>query len=230
MTRVIHRQLIGHEDFAKGHGKVSQKRGPETLSFQQVEIEWIFRTVDEIKALDYNVYTHVAIHHIPEGPVTQYYYDPFSHAVPDDYNIIKPNSVAPTQGGRYIRVIPNYYGLLDTIIASASDELTPLEVATTLTTFRCPYPLTLQYVRCSLTTPVAAGGSALIIDVKIGAVSIFTIPMYIDASHKTSVTSVTQSVLSLINMSDDTEFLVDVLQADGESSGLKVAVTGTKVV
>ena len=88
MSRIIHRQLIGHEDFAKGHGKVSQKRGPETLSFQQVEIEWIFRTNEEIRALDYNVYTHVAIHTIPEGPVVQYYYDPYSHVVDDDWNVI----------------------------------------------------------------------------------------------------------------------------------------------
>ena len=228
MSRIIHRQLIGHEDFAKGYGKVTQKRGPETLQFQQVEIEWIFRTVEEIKALDYNVYTHVAIHNIPEGPVTQYYYDPFSHLVPDDYNVIKPNSVALTQGGRYIRVIDNFFGLLDTIIASASDELTPLEVGVKLTTFRAPYPLTLAYVRCSLTN--APVGTDLIVDVKATGVSIFSTPMHIDPTETTSVTAQTQAVLTIINIVDDTEFTVDVLQADGTSSGLKVAVTGTKVV
>lgn len=228
MSRVIHRQLIGHEDIARGHGKVTQKRGPETLEFQQIEIEWIFRTNDEIRALDYNRYTHVAIHPIPEGGVIQYYYDPYSHAVDDDWNVIKPNSVAATQGGRYIRLIPNYYGLLDTIIASASDEVTPLEVGDKLTTFRAPYPLTLQYVRCSLSTPPV--GTDLIVDLQIGGVSIFATPMHIDPNEATSVTATIQPTLSVINIVDDTEFTVSVLQADGTSTGLKVAVTGTKVV
>lgn len=230
MTRIIHRQLIGHEDIARGHGKVTQKRGPETLQFQQIEIEWIFRTYDEIKALDYNRYTHVALHTIPEGPVIQYYYDPYSHLVPDDYNVVKPNSVQLTQGGRYIRVIPNYFGLLDTIIASCSDELTPLQVATTLTTFRAPYPLILAYVRCSLT--VAPEGSDLIVDVKATGVSIFTTPMHIEPGERTSVTAATQAVLAIPNIVDDTEFTVDVLQVGSTfaGSGLKVAVTGTKVV
>jgi hypothetical protein len=228
MSRIIHRQLIGHQDFALGYGKVIQQRGDQQLEFQQIEIEFIFRNVTEIKALDYNKYTHVAIHNIPEGPVTQYYYDPYSHAIPDDFNVIKPNSVQLTQGGRYIRVIPNFFGLLDTIIASASDELTPLIVATKLTTFRAPYPLILAYVRCSLTNPVSV--QDLIIDVKINSVSIFSTPMYIDIGETTSFTSAIQSVLSIPSVVDDTEFTVDVLQAGGTASGLKVAVTGAKVI
>jgi hypothetical protein len=228
MSRVIHRQLIGHEDFALGHGKVTQKRGPETLEFQQVELEWIFRTVDEIKALDYNVYTHIAIHQI--GPVIQYYYSPDSHAVPDDYNVIKPNSVHLTQGGRYIRIATGIgVSLLDTIIASCSDEPTPLIVATKLTTFRAPYPLTLQYVRASLTNPVT--DTELIVDVvATGLGSLFSTPIHIDIGETTSVTAVTQSVLSIINIVDDQEFVPAVLQAGGTASGLKVAVTGNKVV
>lgn len=229
MSRIIYRQLIGHEDLALGFGKVSQLRGDQELQFRQIQLEFIFSTVEEIKTLDYNRYTHVALHNIPEGPVTQYYYDPYSFLTPDDYNVIKPNSIQLTQTGRYIRVIPNYFGLLDTIIASCSDETTPLEVATTLTTFRAPYPLTLAYVRCSLTNgPV---NEDLIVDVRATGVSIFSTPMHIDPGERTSVTAITQSVLSIINIVDDTEFTVDVLQAGGgTASGLKVAVTGTKVV
>ena len=217
MPRIIHRQLIGHEDFALGHGKVNQKRGDLYLDFQQIELEFIFRTASEIRALDYNVYTHVAIHNI--GPVTQYYYNPSSYAIADDYNVIRPNSVQATQSGRYIRVLGA--ATLDTIIASASDELTPLEVSVTLTTFRAPYPLILAYVRCSLT--VAPVGTDLIVDVKATGVSLFATPMHIDPGERTSVTAITQPVLSIINIADDTEFTVDVLQADGTSSGLKVA-------
>ena len=228
MARIIYRQLIGHQDLALGPGKVLQTRGDQELEFQKIEVEFIFRTADEIKALDYNRYVHVAIHPDPAGPVDQYYYDPFSAAVPDDYNVIKPNSIQLTQTGRYIRIIPNYYGLLDTIIASASDEDTPLVVDTKLTTFRAPYPLTLAYVRCSLTNPPT--GTPLIVDVKATGVSIFSTPMYIDVGETTSVTASTQAVLSILNIVDDTEFTVDVLQAGGTASGLKVAVTGTKVV
>ena len=54
--------------------------------------------------------------------------------------------------------------------------------------------------------------------------------MHIDPGESTSVTAVTQAVLGIINIPDDQEFTVDVLQADGESTGLKVAVTGAKVV
>ena len=230
MSRILHRQLIGHEDFALGHGKVIQQRGPETLQFQQIELEFIFRTPDEIKAIDFNRYTHVAIHTIPEGAVDQYYYDPFSHLIPDDFEVIKPNSVQLTQGGRYIRVIPQQLSLLDTIIASCSDELTPLEVATTLTTFRAPYALTLAYIRCSLTT--APIGADLIVDVKVTGVTVFSTPMHIDSTERTSVTAITQAVLNIINIVDDTEFTVDVLQIGSSTAGtgLKVAVTGTKVI
>jgi hypothetical protein len=54
--------------------------------------------------------------------------------------------------------------------------------------------------------------------------------MYIDVGETTSVTASIQAVLSIVNIVDDTEFVVDVLQAGGTASGLKVAVTGTKVV
>ncbi len=226
MARILHRQLIGHEDLALGYGKVAQQRGPELLEFQQIELEFIFRTPDEIKTLNYNRYTHVAIHTI--GAVDQYYYDPFSYLVPDDYNVIKPNSVQLTQGGRYRRVIPQLLSLLDTIISSASNENTPLEVGVKLTTFRAPYPLTLQYVRCSLSNPVT--DTELIIGVRATGVTLFTTPMHIDIGETTSVTAVTQSVLNIINIVDDTEFRIDVLQAGGGASGLKVAVTGAKVV
>jgi hypothetical protein len=149
-------------------------------------------------------------------------------AVDDDWNVLRPNRVVPTQQGRYIRVIPNYYGLLDTIISSASDETSPLDVGEKLTTFRAPYPLTLQYVRCSLSIEPAA--NELIVDLRATGTSIFAEPMHIDVGERTSVTAVTQPVLSIVNIVDDTEFFVDVLQGDTQAAGLKVAVTGTKVV
>lgn len=234
MTRIIHRQLIGHEDIARGHGKVLQERGGVELSFQQVEIEWIFRTVDEIKALNYNIYTHVAIHTIPEGPVVQYYYAPDSYATPDDNNVIKPNSVDISQPGRYIKVpgaVPAG-SVFDTIIASASDEFTELTIGGPKTTFRAPYPLDMTngYVRMSLTE--APVGDNLIVDLWMNGVTMFSTTLYIDDGTKTSVGAAIQSVISIPGMlvPDDAEFQVHVLQVGSSfaGTGLKVAVSGVK--
>jgi len=223
MSRILHRQLIGHEDLALGFGKVIQERGPETLNFQQIELEWIFRNANEIKALDYNRYTHVAIHTIPEGPVIQYYYDPSSMAVPDDATVIKPNSVTLAQSGRYIIT-----GALDTIIASASDEFTPIVIGGPKTTFRSPYPMSIVYVRISLTT--APTGAAFIVDVTMNGTSLFSTLLQIDANMKSSVGSAIPAVLSTTLIPDDAEYLVYVTQIGSSvaGSGLKVAVTGRK--
>jgi len=121
-------------------------------------------------------------------------------------------------------------GVFDTIIASASDELSALQVASTLTTFRAPYPLNLAYVRASLTT--APAGTDLIIDVLLNGVSLFSTPIHIDPGHTTSVTSATPSVLSTFYIPDDGELTIDVLQKGSVTagSGLKIAVTGVKAV
>ena len=121
-------------------------------------------------------------------------------------------------------------GLFDTIIASASDEESALTVSAKLTTFRAPYPLSLAYVRASLTN--APAGSDLIVDVLLDGVSLFSTPIHIDPGETTSKTSATQAVLSTVLVPDDGELTIDVLQIGSVASGtgLKVAVTGVKGV
>ena len=118
----------------------------------------------------------------------------------------------------------------DTIIASASDESTPISVGGPKTTFRAPYPLdlTLGYVRISLTT--APQGSPLIVDLLVNGVSLFATPIQIDAGSRTSVGSVVPAVLAFTYIPDDAEFLVYVTQKGSTfaGTGLKVAVTGIK--
>ena len=118
----------------------------------------------------------------------------------------------------------------DTIIASASDEETPLILGGPKTTFRSPYPLDLSegHVRISLTN--APVGAALIVDVTMNGASLFTVPVRIDAGMKTSVGSVVPAIMAITAIPDDAEFLVYVLQVGSTyaGSGLKVAVTGTK--
>jgi len=124
----------------------------------------------------------------------------------------------------------------DTIIASCSDESTPLWVGGPKTTFRCPYPLdmTSGYVRASLTN--APLGADMIIDITMNGTTMFSTPIHIEPGSRTSVGAGTQSVISiplvggLPIIPDDAEFLVYVTQVGSSyaGSGLKVAVTGEK--
>lgn len=123
----------------------------------------------------------------------------------------------------------------DTIIASASDEFTPIVAgATAKTTFRAPYPLSFDtpgyegYIRCSLTN--APTGGPMHIRVTANGVNCTTVPIQIDAGSKTSVGSVVAAPMAIANVPDDAEFLVyvDLVGTEFAGSGLKVAVTGIK--
>jgi hypothetical protein len=124
----------------------------------------------------------------------------------------------------------------DTIIASCSDENTPITLGGPKTTFRAPYALDMTngFVRASLTT--AATGAQFIVDVHMNGVTMFSTPIYIDAGSRTSVGSTPQSVISIPLITglpivpDDAEFLVYVTQVGSiaAGTGLKVAVTGEK--
>jgi hypothetical protein len=125
----------------------------------------------------------------------------------------------------------NGNSLLDTIIASASDESTAITVGGPKTTFRAPYELdlTLGYVRISLTN--APTGADFIVDVHMNGATIFSTLVRIDATELTSVSSAIPAVLSVTAIPDDAEFTVHVTQVGSTiaGTGLKVAVTGMKV-
>lgn len=124
----------------------------------------------------------------------------------------------------------------DTIIASCSDEETPLTVdlVTPKTTFRAPYPfdMTNGYVRISLTTAPLV--SHLMVDLKMNGTSIFATKVRIDASETTSVTSAVPPVYNFPGnlVPDDAEFTVFVtaIGSGFAGAGLKIALTGQKVV
>lgn len=103
MERILYRSLIGHEDFNLGQGKVVEVRGEHTITLRRIELPFIFRTVEEIEELNYELYAHIGLHQI--GAVIEYYFDPDSLAVPDDNLVIKPNTIYITEPGRYIKVI-----------------------------------------------------------------------------------------------------------------------------
>lgn len=127
--------------------------------------------------------------------------------------------------------MPDVY---DTIIASCSDENTPISTGGPKTTFRAPYAfdMTNGYVRASLTT--ACTGAAMIIDIHMNGTSIFSgNKLVIDDSSRTSVGSLTTPGYNFPGnaIPDDAEFLVYVDQVGSTvaGTGLKVALTGLKV-
>lgn len=124
--------------------------------------------------------------------------------------------------------------LYDTIIASASDEYSPLEVdlVTPATHFRSPFPMNVAFIRVSLS--VAPTGGDVIVDIHLNGASMFTPGnlLHIDAGSKTSVGSVSPPIYAITSIPDDAEYTVFITQvgATFAGSGAKVAVTGTKVV
>lgn len=121
--------------------------------------------------------------------------------------------------------------LNDTIIASASDEYSPLlvDLIAPATTYRAPYGLELEYVRASLTT--APVGGPLIVDIHINGVSLFvgTNFLTIDAGSRTSVGS-TAYVPAFTTILDDAEIQIFIRQVGPTvaGTGLKISLTGEK--
>lgn len=334
--RVLYRSLIGHEDFALGQGKFAETRGEDNIILRRIELPFIFRSAEEIRELDYTIYVHIGLHQT--GAVIEYYFDPDSMAVPDDDLVIKPNVIAASQPGRYIKVLfgggggggggmvytyvdsdytisyanevvlvdssvgaititlpavpvkDNYVGVwdcgdnasinnitilrngntihnltenalidikngrfdfiytgftwelspiagcssvFDTIICSASDQVTPLvvDLVEPHNTFRAPYPLDLTHGYVRINVNNAPTGAPIIVDLHMNGASMFSTLLQIDVNTKTSLISTAPAVLSTTLVPDDAEFEIFVTQKGSiiAGTGLKVAVTGIKV-
>jgi len=97
--RTINRNLIVHKDLALGVGPVVQTRGTITAAEQQIEMIFIFRTIAEIRLLDFTRYTRVALHSL--GPLTEYYFDITSAAVDDGDLVLAPSPAVSL--GRWLK-------------------------------------------------------------------------------------------------------------------------------
>lgn len=117
----------------------------------------------------------------------------------------------------------------DVIVLACSDETTDLATGTARVTFRMPWAATLTEVRLSVNT--APTGSALIVDVNEGGVSVFGTRPQIDAGAKTSVGSAVTPVISDSALAADAEITVDIDQvgSTAKGKGLKVALYVTRV-
>lgn len=112
---------------------------------------------------------------------------------------------------------------------ACSDETTALTTGAGKITFRMPYAMTLTAVRLSVTT--APTGSALIVDVNEGGVSVFSTNPRIDAGSTTSVGSATPAVISDAALADNAVITIDIDQigATVAGAGLKVWLIGRRV-
>jgi hypothetical protein len=109
----------------------------------------------------------------------------------------------------------------ESMIISASDELTSLTVGTAKTTFRMPYAFTLTAVKVSLTNTSTSGNPT--IDINESGTSILSSPVAITAGQKTATATVGDS--SLANLA---EMTVDIDVAGTNASGLKIYLIGTQ--
>lgn len=111
---------------------------------------------------------------------------------------------------------------------ACSDETSALTAGTAKLTFRMPYAMTLTAVRLSVTT--APTGSALVVNIKEGGVSIFSTKPQIDAGSTTSVGSGTAAVISDSALADNAVITVDIDQIGSTvaGAGLKVWLIGRR--
>ena len=121
-----------------------------------------------------------------------------------------------------------FTGLPEAIQLAASDETTALTAGTAKVTFRMPYRMTLTTVRASLTT-AQASGSIFTVDINENGTSILSTKLTIDNTEKTSLTALTQAVISDNLLGDDAEITIDIDQiGNGTATGLKITLIGTR--
>jgi len=100
-ARKVNTNRIVHNDLELGPGTVTQRRSLNVETEErQIELCFIFRTVEEIRFLDTERYTRVALH--TEGPLIEYRYDPLMEAVDDGEKFIAPHTA--NHMGRWVRV------------------------------------------------------------------------------------------------------------------------------
>lgn len=115
-------------------------------------------------------------------------------------------------------------GQTASLLVACSDESTALTAGTAKVTFRMPYTLKLTAARASLSTASSSG--LVTVDINEGGASIFSTPLTIDASEKTSTTAATPAVLGDLTLADDSEMTVDIDGAGTGAKGLKITLIG----
>jgi len=128
-SRTINRSLIIHEDLALGAGQVLQTRGEVTLSEQKIELDFIFRDINEIRSLDVLRYTRASLH-VDANALIHYVYDPTSAAIDDGNLVLAPIPVIPV--GRWLRVTSGGSGGSNYSYSTVSELIADITVVETV--------------------------------------------------------------------------------------------------
>jgi hypothetical protein len=114
-----------------------------------------------------------------------------------------------------------------TLLIACSDEITAITAGgAPKVTFRMPFAMTLFDVRGSLTA-AQTSGSIFTVDINKNGTSVLSTKLTIDNGEETSLTAVTQPVISDSVFTEDAEITIDVDQVgSGTATGLKVYLFG----
>lgn len=113
------------------------------------------------------------------------------------------------------------------LVITVGDETTAITAGTAKYTFRCPFDFVLTKVKASLNVAPTTSGTFQV-DVNSGGSSIFSTPITIDLTEKTTETAATPNVISTPSLSNDVEITIDVDSISGGATeaGLKVYLIG----
>jgi len=91
-----------------------------------------------------------------------------------------------------------------------------------------PYAMKLTEVRINVKG--ASSVNTIIVDITHDGTSIFSTQISIDAGEKTSLTATTPHVLTLTDLTDDIEMVIDIVQVGtfNPGNGLKVLLKGVR--
>jgi hypothetical protein len=90
-NRTVTKALAVHRDLAIGSGTASQTRGGVTAVERLIELQFVFTTIVEIRALDVTRYTEVLLSNTARQLI-RYYYDVTSTATDDGVTVLLPDS------------------------------------------------------------------------------------------------------------------------------------------
>lgn len=138
-----------------------------------------------------------------------------------------PDSTAPIADTTYWMYLGTAAQMVSTgMMVALSDEVTPLVARSpALDGIRNFGAFTITAVRASLS--VASSLGSVEVDIKVGGLSILSIPLTIDVNELTSKTAAVPVVISNSSIPDDSEWEFDIVSPGAGAKGLKVTIAAT---
>lgn len=134
-----------------------------------------------------------------------------------------------TYDTKYVTGEEIVHAVTQSFIVNVSDETTALTAGTGKYTFRFPLGFNLTSVKASLNVAPTTSGTFQV-DVNKSGVSIFSTPITIDLTEKTTATAATPSVFTSTpySIADDDEITIDIdsISGGGTEAGLKIYFIG----